>query len=170
MFATGIHNELGRVAALSERVTSEESPLESQVRRVAWLIALIAVATGIAFLPLATWGAGLSPSAAVVFAVGLIVGNVPEGRLPVITLALAVGVRELVARGAVVKRLSAVETLGSTTVICTDKTGTLTANRMEVKDLWIGTERSSRNRPAETGSRRCSRASRRRSQPATTLS
>jgi calcium-translocating P-type ATPase len=136
VFATGMRTELGRIAALSERVTSEESPLEAQVRRVAWLIALIAVVSGIAFLPLATLAAGLSLSAAVVFAVGLIVGNVPEGLLPVITLALAVGVRDLVKRGAVVKRLSAVETLGSTTVICSDKTGTLTENRMGVKRIW----------------------------------
>ena len=136
VFATGMHTELGRIAALSERVTNEESPLESQVRRVAWLIALIAVLTRMAFLPLATLVAGLSLSPAIVFAVGLIVGNVPEGLLPVITLALAVGVRDLVARGAVVKRLSAVETLGSTTVICTDKTGTLTENQMEVKHAW----------------------------------
>ena len=140
VFATGMHTELGRIAALSERVTNEESPLESQVRRVAWLIALIAVLTGMAFLPLATLVAGLSLSPAIVFAVGLIVGNVPEGLLPVITLALAVGVRDLVARGAVVKRLSAVETLGSTTVICTDKTGTLTENQMEVKHAWAGGE------------------------------
>src|SRR5581483_9510448 len=65
-----------------------------------------------------------------VFAVGLLAGNVPEGLLPVITLALAVAVRSLARRGAVVKRLSAVETLGCTDVICTDKTGTLTENRM----------------------------------------
>ncbi|MGB0095548.1 MAG: cation-transporting P-type ATPase, partial [Solirubrobacteraceae bacterium] len=136
VFATGMHTELGRIAALSERVSSEESPLEAQVRRVAWLIALIAVLTGLAFIPLATVVAGLSLSAGVVFAVGLLVGNVPEGLLPVITLALAVGVRELVGRGAVVKRLSAVETLGSTNVICTDKTGTLTENRMNVKGIW----------------------------------
>ena len=87
-------------------------------------------------MPLAVFGAGLSVSDAVVFAVGLLVGNVPEGLLPVITLALAVGVRELVRRGAVVKRLSAVETLGSTNVICTDKTGTLTENRMRVTAIW----------------------------------
>jgi calcium-translocating P-type ATPase len=136
VFATGMHTELGRIAALSERVTIEESPLDTQVRRVAWLIALIAVVSGIAFIPIATLGAGLSLSLAVVFAVGLIVGNVPEGLLPVITLALAAGVRDLVACGAVVKRLSAVETLGSTTVICTDKTGTLTANRMQVEAAW----------------------------------
>jgi calcium-translocating P-type ATPase len=136
VFATGMATELGRIAALSERVEREESPLEAQVRRVAWLIAAIAVALGIAFVPLGVFGAGLSLSDAVVFAVGLLVGNVPEGLLPVITLALAVGVRELVRRGAVVKRLSAVETLGSTDVVCTDKTGTLTENRMRVTAIW----------------------------------
>ncbi len=129
---TGMHTELGRVAALSERVGTEESPLERQVRRVAWLIAAIAVLLGIAFLPAATLGAGLSFSNALVFTVGLIAGNVPEGLLPVITLALAIGVARLARQGALVKRLSAVETLGSTDVVCTDKTGTLTENRMHV--------------------------------------
>jgi magnesium-transporting ATPase (P-type) len=136
VFATGMHTQLGRIAALSERVEHEESPLETQVRRVAWLIAAIAVAMGAAFVPVAMLGAGLSLSDAVVFAVGLLVGNVPEGLLPVITLALAVGVRDLARRGTVVKRLSAVETLGSADVICTDKTGTLTENRMRVTEIW----------------------------------
>jgi magnesium-transporting ATPase (P-type) len=136
VFATGMRTELGRIAALSQRTGREESPLERQVRRVAWLIAAIAVASGIAFIPIATLGAGLSIRDAVVFAIGLIVGNVPEGLLPVITLALAVGVRGLVRQGAVVKRLSAAETLGATDVICTDKTGTLTENRMRVARLW----------------------------------
>ncbi len=126
VFATGMHTELGRIAALSERVESDESPLERQVRRVAWLIALVAVGVGLAFLPLGTLVAGLPFRSSAVFAVGLLVANVPEGLLPTITLALAVGVRVLARRGALVKRLSAVETLGSATVICTDKTGTLT--------------------------------------------
>jgi calcium-translocating P-type ATPase len=136
--ATGMGTELGRIAALSERVKPEQSPLERQIRRVAWLIAAIAVAMAVAFLPAATLGAGLSVQQAIVFAVGLIAGNVPEGLLPVITLALAIGVREMARRGAVVKRLSSVETLGSTDVICTDKTGTLTRNRMQVVRLWAG--------------------------------
>ncbi len=136
--ATGMRTELGRIAALSERVKPEQSPLERQVRRVAWLIAAIAAVMAVAFLPAATLGAGLSFPQAIVFAVGLITGNVPEGLLPVITLALAIGVREMVRRGAVVKRLSSVETLGSTDVICTDKTGTLTQNRMQVVRLWAG--------------------------------
>jgi calcium-translocating P-type ATPase len=136
VFATGMHTELGRIAALSQRVEADRSPLERQVRRVAWLIAGVAVAMAIAFVPLAVFGAGLSIRNGVVFAAGLLAGNVPEGLLPVITLALAVAVRALARRGAVVKRLSAVETLGSTDVICTDKTGTLTENRMRPAAAW----------------------------------
>ena len=136
VFATGMATELGRIAALSERVTQDPSPLEVQVRRVAWLIAAVAVALGVVFIPFATVSAGLTLVNAVVFAVGLVAGLVPEGLLPVITLALAVAVRALARRGAVVKRLSAVETLGSTDVICTDKTGTLTENRMKPTLVW----------------------------------
>jgi calcium-translocating P-type ATPase len=136
VFATGMHTQLGRIAALSQQVGSGESPLEREVRRVAWIIALVAVGIGLAFLPLGTLAAGLSFSAAAVFAIGLLVGNVPEGLLPTITLALGVGVRVLARQGALVKRLSAVETLGSTTVICTDKTGTLTENHMRVVAVW----------------------------------
>ena len=122
--------ELGRIASLSQRVGREESPLEAQVKRVARLIAVVAIGMGVAFIPLGTVFAGLSLTDTVNFAIGLLVANVPEGLLPTITLALAVGVRLLARQGALVKRISAVETLGSTSVICTDKTGTLTLNRM----------------------------------------
>jgi calcium-translocating P-type ATPase len=138
VFATGMQTELGRISALSERVEREQSPLEQQIRRVARLIAVVGTAVGLAFLPLGLL-AGLSFTDALVFAVGLLVANVPEGLLPTITLALAVGVRALAREGALVKRLSAVETLGSTTVICTDKTGTLTENRMWVAET-VGDE------------------------------
>ncbi|HEU5417561.1 MAG TPA: cation-transporting P-type ATPase [Streptosporangiaceae bacterium] len=134
--ATGMQTELGRIAALSQRVTREESPLEQQVRRVARLIAYVAVGAGCAFLPIGLL-AGLTLTAAASFAIGLLVANVPEGLLPTITLALAVGVRDLARRGAIVRRLSAVETLGSTTVICTDKTGTLTRNQMRAESVWL---------------------------------
>ena len=133
--ATGMQTELGRIAALSQRSGRSESPLEHQVRRATLLIAFVAVGAGIAFLPIGL-AAGLSVAAAASFAIGLLVANVPEGLLPTITLALAVGVREMAHRGALVKRLSAVETLGSTSVICTDKTGTLTENRMHVTAVW----------------------------------
>ena len=136
IYATGDHTELGRIASLSQRVTRERSPLEEQVRQVARLIALVAVIAGLAFLPLGVL-AGLPVKDAFLFAVGLLVANVPEGLLPTITLSLAVGVRAVARRGAVVKRLSAVETLGSTTVICSDKTGTITQNRMQPVAAWV---------------------------------
>jgi calcium-translocating P-type ATPase len=144
--ATGMHTELGRIAALSQRTQREDSPLERQVKRAARLIGLVAIGVGLAFLPLGL-AAGLSLGAAATFAIGLLVANVPEGLLPTITLALATGVRELAKRGAVVKRLSAVETLGATTVICTDKTGTLTENRMRAVAVWT----PQGERPAEAG-------------------
>jgi len=133
--ATGMQTELGRIAALSQRARYDQSPLERQISRATRLIAFVAVGAGLAFLPIGI-AAGLSVSAAASFAIGLLVANVPEGLLPTITLALAVGVREMARRGALVKRLSAVETLGSTSVICTDKTGTLTENQMRVTSIW----------------------------------
>ena len=136
VFATGMQTELGRIAALTERVEVDPSPLEQDVRRVAWLIAIVAVLAGLAFLPVGWLAAGLPLKDAVKFTIGLIVANVPEGLLPTITLALAVGVTALARRGALVKRLSAVETLGSTSVICTDKTGTLTENKMRAVRVW----------------------------------
>ena len=102
VIATGMCTELGRIAALSQRVGREESPLERQVKRVARLIALVAVVAGLAFLPIGL-AAGLSLAAAASFAIGLLVANVPEGLLPTITLALAVGVRVLARRGALVQ-------------------------------------------------------------------
>ena len=139
VFATGMRTELGRIAALTQRVGHDRSPLEQQVTRVARLIAIVAVVIGAAFIPLGTVFAGLSLGDTLNFAIGLLVANVPEGLLPTITLALAVGVRYLARRGALVKRVSAVETLGSTSVLCTDKTGTLTLNRMRVVRVWTAT-------------------------------
>jgi calcium-translocating P-type ATPase len=138
--ATGMATQLGRIAALSQRVRAEASPLQVQVNRVALLIAAVAVVAGLIFFALGTAVAGLSLGDAATFAIGLLVANVPEGLLPTITLALAVGVRRMARRRALVKRLTAVETLGSTDVICTDKTGTLTEGRMGVRALWADGE------------------------------
>ncbi len=136
IYATGMATQLGRIAALSQRVRAEVSPLQLQVNRAAKLIAGVAVAAGLIFFAVGTLAAGLPLGDSVTFAIGLLVANVPEGLLPTITLALAVGVRRMARRRALVKRLTAVETLGSTDVICTDKTGTLTVGSMVVKLLW----------------------------------
>jgi calcium-translocating P-type ATPase len=141
VYATAMSTQLGRIAALSQRVEPEISPLQRQVNRVAWLIAAIAIAAGAVFFVAGLTLASLSLAAAVTFAIGLLVANVPEGLLPTITLSLAGGVRRMAARRALVKRLTAVETLGSTDVICTDKTGTLTEGSMSVRLWWsAGTE------------------------------
>jgi len=136
VYATGMATQLGRIAALSQRVRTELSPLQVQVNRAAKLIAVVALAFGLVFLALGTLVAGLPLHDGISFGIGLIVANVPEGLLPTITLALAVAVRRMARRRALVKRLTAVETLGSTDVICTDKTGTLTEGRMHVVLLW----------------------------------
>ncbi|MHB1569663.1 MAG: cation-translocating P-type ATPase [Solirubrobacteraceae bacterium] len=136
VYATGMSTQLGRIAALSQRVRAEISPLQRQVNRAAQLIAIVAVGAGVVFLAIGVTAAGLPLADATTFAIGLLVANVPEGLLPTITLALAVGVRRMARRRALVKRLTAVEALGSTDVICTDKTGTLTEGRMAAMLLW----------------------------------
>ena len=136
VYATGMGTQLGRIAALTQRVRVEVSPLQQQVNRAARLIAFVAVGAGLVFLVVGTAVAGLPLADALLFAIGLLVANVPEGLLPTITLALAVGVRRMARRRALLKRLTAVETLGSTNVICTDKTGTLTEGRMVLSRFW----------------------------------
>lgn len=135
--ATGMATQLGRIAALTQRVTVEISPLQEQVNRAAWLIAAIAVGSGVVFFVAGVTIANLSIAFALTAAIGLLVGNVPEGLLPTITLSLAGAVRRMARRRALVKRLTAVETLGSTDVICTDKTGTLTEGRMAPIWAWV---------------------------------
>jgi calcium-translocating P-type ATPase len=134
--ATAMHTQLGRIAALTQRVGAEVSPLQEQVNRAAWFIAAIAVASGVVFFLAGISLASLSVSFALTAAIGLLVGNVPEGLLPTITLALAGAVRRMARRKALVKRLTAVETLGSTDIICTDKTGTLTEGKMAARLAW----------------------------------
>ena len=136
VYATGMATQLGRIAALTQRVKIEVSPLQAQVNRAARLIAFVAIGAGALFLAVGSLVAHLPLADALLFAIGLLVANVPEGLLPTITLALAVGVRRMARRKALLKRLTAVETLGSTDVICTDKTGTLTEGRMVLSRFW----------------------------------
>ncbi|MEX1230227.1 MAG: cation-transporting P-type ATPase [Planctomycetaceae bacterium] len=136
VFRTGIHTEFGRLAALTHLQPNRESPLQREMKRITRLITLLAVGMGLLFFGLG-WGLGrLTLVEGFLFALGIIVANVPEGLLPTISLALAIGVRRMAGRHAIVKRLEGVETLGAITVIITDKTGTLTHNQMTVRGLW----------------------------------
>ncbi|WP_373498847.1 HAD-IC family P-type ATPase [Desulfococcus sp.] len=135
-FGTGMNSEIGRIARLTEAVAPEESPLQKQLRGTVYAIALLAAVLGLAFLLLGWLVAGLGFLQAMVFFIGIFVANVPEGLLPTVTLSLAMGVSRMAKRNAVVKHLSSVETLGCTTVICSDKTGTLTQNLVMVSRFW----------------------------------
>jgi magnesium-transporting ATPase (P-type) len=132
---TGMETEFGRVAALTQRVKRERTPLEHELDHVTRFVAILATALGGAFFVVAgTLGMGFEER--FVFAVGVVVANVPEGLLPTVTLSLAMATQRMARRNALVRQLSSVETLGETTVICTDKTGTLTENEMTVQRVW----------------------------------
>jgi magnesium-transporting ATPase (P-type) len=133
--ATGVATQLGRVAELTRSVHRRPTPLALELHRLVRTIAVIAVSIGVVFYGLMLL-IGTSPTEGFVFAVGITVALVPEALLPTVTLALAVGAQRMADRNALVRRLESVETLGSTTFICTDKTGTLTENRMNVVEVW----------------------------------
>ncbi len=135
--ATGMNREFGRIAQLTQAVPEEPSPLEREIADVARRVAILSVGMGAAFFAIGYFFAGLTPVNGAIFAIGIVIGNVPEGLLPTMTLALAMGVQRMARRNAIVKRLSSVETLGACTVICTDKTGTLTKNELTVQYVWL---------------------------------
>ncbi len=135
--ATGMDTEFGRIAQLTQSLGKEQSPLQKEIAVVTRVITLVAIGAGLVFYVLALFLANMGPAGSFIFALGMIVAFVPEGLLPTVTLALAMGIQRMARRNAIVKRLSAVETLGCATVICTDKTGTLTKNEMSVKELWL---------------------------------
>ncbi|MGE5190208.1 MAG: cation-translocating P-type ATPase [Gemmatimonadota bacterium] len=143
VFATGMGTEFGKIARLTQSVAEEPSPLQKEMIRMTRVVSFIATGTGLLFFGLAVVLAGMGLSESFLFAMGMIVAFVPEGLLPTVSLSLAMGVQRMARRNALVRRLSAVETLGCTTVICTDKTGTLTQNEMTVRELWVAGRRLS---------------------------
>ncbi|MGB8930213.1 MAG: HAD-IC family P-type ATPase, partial [Anaeromyxobacteraceae bacterium] len=137
VFATGARTALGEVARLVAGVVREPSTLSIEVAKLVRVITGLAVGMGIAVFALTWTLLGLPFAEAFLFAIGVIVANVPEGLLPTVTLALALGVQRMAHRRVLVRRLPAVETLSAVSVICTDKTGTLTENRMTVRAAWV---------------------------------
>ncbi|MFZ3106859.1 MAG: cation-transporting P-type ATPase [Candidatus Hydromicrobium sp.] len=136
VFATGMNTQFGKIANLTLTVKEPLSPLQKEINKVSQVLAYIAVGIGALFFIMSLTVVKLGFLAAFIFAIGCIVAFVPEGLLPTVTLSLALGVQRMAKRNAIIKKLSSVETLGCTTVICTDKTGTLTQNEMTVKEVW----------------------------------
>ncbi|GAA3465309.1 cation-transporting P-type ATPase [Saccharothrix longispora] len=133
--ATGGRTQLAGIATLTREAHPPTSPLALRLHRVVTVVGAIAVVVGVAFYGVALL-IGLDATEGFLFAVGVTVALVPEGLLPTVTLSLARAAQAMARRNALVRRLDAVETLGATTFICTDKTGTLTRNEMSAVAVW----------------------------------
>ena len=137
VFATGMHTEFGKIAQLTQTSGEVESPLRREISQLSRLIVMLAIVIGVSFFVLG-WSIGLPFWEDFIFGIGIIVSMVPEGLLPTLTLALVLATQRMAKRHVLIRHLPSVEALGSTTVICTDKTGTLTQNRMTVRELFLG--------------------------------
>ena len=147
VISTGMHTQLGLIADMLQAVEQESTPLQQRLNQLGkvlgWgALAVCALVFGIGLLR-ALLGANLTLERLVdlfMIAVSLAIAAVPEGLPAVVTISLAIGMREMVRRHALIRKLASVETLGSATVICSDKTGTLTQNAMTVTRLWVDGE------------------------------
>ncbi len=137
VFSTGAYTEFGRIAHLTQTGRETVSPLRKEIAYLSRLIIVLAVIIGIIFFTISWLAIGVHFWRAFIFTIGIIVAMVPEGLLPTLTLALVLATQRMAKRNVLIRHLPSVETLGSTTVICTDKTGTLTQNRMLVKQLLL---------------------------------
>ncbi len=136
--AVGAGTRLARLASLTTTTPKPQTPLTRGLHEVVRMIAGISIAVGAAFFGISVL-LGNAVSDGFVFAIGVTVALVPEALLPTVTLSLAWGAERMAERQVLVRHLEAVETLGSTTFICTDKTGTLTMNEMTVREVWTPT-------------------------------
>lgn len=134
--ATGPRTEVGRIASLTERSEEPKTPLEVRLERFGRTLVFAALALFVGVVLLGVWRS-LPLVEVLMVAISQMVSMVPEGLPVAMTIALAVGMQRMAARGAIIRRLSAVETLGSTTVVCSDKTGTLTRNEMTAVAAWL---------------------------------
>ncbi len=134
---TGMNTQIGSIVELTKATETTETPIHGELRYFIKVISFIAIILGVSFFAVSV-AIGNSVISSLIFAIGIIVANVPEGLLPTVTLSLTMASRRMAAKNALIKNLESVETLGSTTVICTDKTGTLTQNRLGVNTIVVG--------------------------------
>ncbi len=137
VLSTGMNTEFGKIASLTQKQNKTISPLQQELNRLTKQISMIAIAVGLVFFIAAIVFVHHPFAQSFIFALGMIVAFIPEGLLPTVTLSLAQGVQRMAKKHALVKDLESVETLGETSVICSDKTGTLTQNQMTVNHIWL---------------------------------
>lgn len=134
---TGMNTQIGSIVELTKITKTAETPIHKELKYFIKVISFIAIFLGVSFF-LISVAIGNEVIGSLIFAIGIIVANVPEGLLPTVTLSLTMASRRMAQKNALIKNLESVETLGSTTVICTDKTGTLTQNRLGVNTAVVG--------------------------------
>lgn len=134
--ATGMNTEFGKIAAMLQKVESEDTPLQQNLDRIGKTLAKAALGIVIVISAIG-WFRGQPLAEIFLFGIALAVAVVPEALPAVVTISLAIGVQRMARRHALIRRLPAVETLGCTSVICTDKTGTLTKDEMTVRKIWV---------------------------------
>ncbi|KAM8927397.1 potassium-transporting ATPase alpha chain 2-like [Pelodytes ibericus] len=133
---TGDRTVIGRIASLASQVGNQKTPIALEIEHFVHIISGLAIAVGALFFIISI-SMGYSPLNSVIFCIGIIVAYVPEGLLATVTVCLSLTAKRMAKKNCLVKNLEAVETLGSTSVICSDKTGTLTQNRMTVSHMWF---------------------------------
>ncbi|MGG1553252.1 calcium-translocating P-type ATPase, SERCA-type [Paenibacillus ferrarius] len=134
---TGMSTEMGKIADLIQNTESMETPLQHRLEQLGKILIIVAIALTV-LVVVAGIMHGQPPYAMFLAGVSLAVAAIPEGLPAIVTIALALGVQRMIKRKAIVRKLPSVETLGCASVICSDKTGTLTQNKMTVTHLWIG--------------------------------
>jgi len=137
VFRTGDDTAIGRIANLTSSAETKQTPLSHEIERFIILISAVAVILGLSFFLYGLIVVEYDIVDMLVFAIGIIVANVPEGLLATVTVSLALTAKRMATKMVLVKNLESVETLGSTSCICSDKTGTLTQNRMTVSQIFI---------------------------------
>ena len=136
VIATSMATEFGKIATLTSNIEKGLTPLEKEIISMTKILTILALLAGVVFFLLGYFS-GKGALIAAIFALSLIVANVPEGLLPTITLSLSLASQRMAKRNALIKNLASVQTLGSVTTICTDKTGTLTKNEMSLKEIYL---------------------------------
>ncbi|EHB13669.1 Sodium/potassium-transporting ATPase subunit alpha-4 [Heterocephalus glaber] len=151
VIATGDSTVMGRIASLASGLKTGQTPIGAEIEHFIHLITGVAIFLGVTFFVLSL-ALGYGWLEAVIFLIGIIVANVPEGLLATVTVCLTLTAKRMARKNCLVKNLEAVETLGSTSTICSDKTGTLTQNRMTVAHLWFdGTVHNADTSEEQTG-------------------
>jgi magnesium-transporting ATPase (P-type) len=134
---TGMDTKFGQIASLTQEIAEESSPLQKEIAYTAKYDFILAITVGVIFFLVSDIWLHASVYSSILFMIGVMVACVPEGLQVTVSSALAINVLKMVKENVLVKRLSSVQTLGSVTVICTDKTGTITTGEMTVKKIWI---------------------------------